>query len=393
MENKKSSDNKHVIAILSTNKIAYSETFIKAHAEKLPAVTKLLHGGWLPLYKDNDEPFLPITKFFKLKCYLRGLFAKRLFNSPLPPDFFHREEISKYLVINKVDAVLAEYGPAGVEIMDICEKLSIPLIVIFHNPGLGANNYQSLNKSNKSYKVLFNKARALIAVSKSIEEILLSSGAMKEKVFYNPCGADTSLFSEGTAGKSPPVFISAGRFADIKAPHLTLLAFKKVVDEIPEAKLLMFGEGALWEACKQMVNALKFSDNVTFFGSKPHKEIADEMKKARAFIQHSVMTSKGEGEGTPVAILEAGAAGIPVISTRHEGIKDVVIHGETGFLVEERDIDGMADYIIKLIKEPEVAEIMGKKAQKHIRENHSMEKSINKLWNIIKKCIEENKQV
>src|SRR5438132_3366189 len=112
------------------------------------------------------------------------------------------------------------------------------------------------------------------------------------------------------------------------------------------------------------------------------------MRRARCFVQHSIVAPSGDSEGTPVSILEAGATGLPVVSTRHAGIPDVVIEGETGFLVDEGDVHGMAEYMLRMIKEPELAGRMGAVAQKHIQENFSRARSLNRLWSIIESCIE-----
>jgi glycosyltransferase involved in cell wall biosynthesis len=107
------------------------------------------------------------------------------------------------------------------------------------------------------------------------------------------------------------------------------------------------------------------------------------MREVRAFVLHSVTTSEDDVEGTPVAVLEAGAASLPVVSTRHAGIKDVVIHGETGFLVDEGDVQGMACYMVELARDPGLAARLGQRAREHVCENFSMEKSLTTLWGII----------
>ena len=95
----------------------------------------------------------------------------------------------------------------------------------------------------------------------------------------------------------------------------------------------------------------------------------------------------GDSEGTPVAILEAGAAGLPVVATRHAGIKDVVIERETGFLVDEGDIGTMADHMIQLAQSPSFAGTMGQQARKHIAGNFSLEKGIGRLWTVLENAI------
>jgi len=117
-----------------------------------------------------------------------------------------------------------------------------------------------------------------------------------------------------------------------------------------------------------------------------------EMSQARAFVQHSVEASDGDCEGMPVSILEAGATGIPVVSTRHGGIPDAVIEGKTGLLVDERDVAGMAQHMFQLAKHPALADQLGRAARVKMRSEFSMERSISRLWYIIESCITNSRR-
>ena len=137
-----------------------------------------------------------------------------------------------------------------------------------------------------------------------------------------------------------------------KAPHLVLATFARVLRECPDARLHFIGDGALLGVCRDLAAALGIDHAVTFLGAQPHDIVEREMRQARALVQHSVIASNGDSEGTPVAILEAGAMGLPVVATRHAGIPDVVADGVTGFLVEERDVCGMATHMLALARNP-----------------------------------------
>jgi glycosyltransferase involved in cell wall biosynthesis len=107
------------------------------------------------------------------------------------------------------------------------------------------------------------------------------------------------------------------------------------------------------------------------------------MRKARAFVQHSMQANDGDSEGTPLAILEAGASGLPVVSTRHAGIPDVVLDSDTGLLVEEGDVDGMAQCMIRLAESPKLALELGTAARERIAEDFTLDASIRGLWRIV----------
>ncbi len=111
------------------------------------------------------------------------------------------------------------------------------------------------------------------------------------------------------------------------------------------------------------------------------------MRQVRAFVQHSVEAENGDSEGTPVAVLEAQCSGLPVVATRHAGIADVVIDGETGFLSEEGDVDRMAQNMIKVLIMPsEQLNAISMNARQRILTHFGSDQTINKLAGIIKQA-------
>jgi glycosyltransferase involved in cell wall biosynthesis len=279
------------------------------------------------------------------------------------------------------DAVLAEYGPTGADLVDACHQAGIPLIVHFH--GYDTSHRRNLDEMKDRYPVLFRGAAAIVAVSHAMRRALIELGAPAEKVHWNPYGVDCTAFEGATPAEAPPLFIAVGRFCEKKAPDLTLRAFAEVLRAFPDARLRMVGFGPLMDPSVQLAQDLGISDAVTIVGPCPPRVVQEEMRRARCFVQHSVVASDGDSEGTPVAILEAGASGLPVVSTRHAGITDVVIEGETGFLVEERDVPGMADRMLRLAVDPALAGQMGRAARSWIEAEFSIPKRVGNLWEII----------
>lgn len=370
----------HVVCVLAPQQDAYSQTFIRAHKEYLPATTISLYAKGYETFADDAGPLV--------KPELAGRLSRAILRRSLKldPQYFQQRALRRFLVRNKVAAVLAEFGPTATLVMDVCRELHIPLIAHFH--GFDAYRRNTLASYGRRYPELFSTAAAVIAVSRDMEKQLLSLGAPADKLHYNSCGVDTSVFHGATPQNNPPEFITVGRFVDKKAPHLALLAFKQTVEKYPEARLVMIGDGPLWEACHQLTRSLHLSDAVELRGPRPQSEVAELMQKGRAFVQHSVRTRNGDSEGTPVAVLEAAASGLPVVSTRHAGIKDAVIDGRTGLLVDEGDVDGMARHMIRLAAEPGLAAQLGQAGREWISSEYSMEKSIGRLWSIIEAAIE-----
>jgi glycosyltransferase involved in cell wall biosynthesis len=213
---------------------------------------------------------------------------------------------------------------------------------------------------------LFKIAAALVVVSRDMEKQLAALGAPPEKIHYNPCSVDMDEFQGADPGNAAPTFMATGRYVNKKGPHLTLLAFATVVAACPDARLIMVGDGYLRPACEDLVRALGIEKAVQFIGFLPHTSVATLMRNIRGFVQHSIEAFDGDSEGTPVAIMEAAATGLPILATSHAGIKEVVKHGETGFLVEPGDIDSMAEHWINLARDPALAGRMGMAGRGHI---------------------------
>lgn len=355
---------------------APSETFIRAHLEGLPARVLLVHG-WRPTVGERPVLSLPTRVAHKL--------GRMLFNASL-----ERETTAAYIKAFtkfRPKAVLAEYGTAGAQTVEACRRLRIPLIVHFH--GFDASVRSVLEEHAQSYPIMFREAAAIIVVSRAMQQKLISLGAPSEKVHYNPYGIDCKLFGGALPEEASPVFLAVGRFVEKKAPQLTLKAFAEVHRVEPSAQLRMIGDGPLLDECQELARQLGIDRAVSFLGLQPPDVVQREMRQARCFVQHSIEASNGDCEGTPVGILEAGASGLPVVSTRHAGIPDVVLEGETGLLVDERDIAGMAQHMIALVRSPQLAGRLGRNARQHIEQHISREQSLGRLWAIIQAAIAE----
>lgn len=364
------------LVIVKNREVGISETFIRAHVERLPATTCLVHG--LPPRREGlAVPALPLLDRAETK--LRRLLGR---NRPS-----HTRWTACYLRLFsefKPTAVLAEYGPTGVLVRPACARLGLPLIVHFH--GYDASDRSVIEEYRDEYRILFREAQALVAVSEPMRRALIELGADPAKVHYNPCGVEVERFDPGNPAETDCIFLAVGRLVEKKAPHLLLLAFARVVSQQPEARLRVVGDGPLLGICKDLVRALEIEHAVEFLGALPHGAVLQEMRRARAFVQHSVVADSGDSEGTPVAVMEAGAAALPVVATRHAGIPAVVVENQTGLLVNERDVVAMGDAMLRLARRPDLAREMGLEARSRVSAHFGLSGSIEHLWSIIEEA-------
>jgi glycosyltransferase involved in cell wall biosynthesis len=362
---------------------SYSETFIVNQLARMPGTVVPIYGEF-PYCTWKGEPLVPgPMRLLRREGQRIHPLIQRLASEAA------ERKMSRFLRRWKIDVILAQYATTAVSLLAVSQRAGVSLVAHFH----GCDAYESniLAEYADGYRRLFAQASALICVSEAMREKLLELGAPGAKLFVNPCGIDVDHFSPADAAGNPPVFVAVGRFVEKKAPLLTLLAFQRVVQECPQARLVMAGDGPLLEVCRQTVRALGMKDSVSLRGRLTPAEVIKEMGAGRAFVQHSVVAGSGDSEGTPVAILEAGARALPVVSTRHGGIRQAVVDGETGFLVEEGDIDGMAAAMLRLAGDPELAGEMGRRAREHITRYYSLERRIETLLSILREAAAERK--
>lgn len=363
------------IALLSPSKNAYSETFIQQHRNYLAGNVVFYFNGNLPLENDLDGRVA--------SDYDRTLYKIR---NKLKKNKFTYDEVAliKSFKKHKIDVVVAEYGVVGTAVLDLCIFLKLPLIPIFH--GYDASQYDIIERYKARYLKLFNYVNNVIAVSEKIAERLIELGCSSSKITVTPCAPDDSFFDIQPVFENKNI-VGVGRFVDKKAPYYNILAFKKVLEQHPDAKLTLAGNGPLHQTCVNLVKYLSIGANVDLVGIISPKELEVIFKKSSVFVQHSIIAINGDSEGTPVAILEASAAGLPVVSTIHAGIPDVVKNNETGFLVQEHKVDEMANKISVLLDDLELAAKMGESGRLLVKNNFSKKIHIKILNNVLSNSI------
>jgi len=327
------------VAVVSPSLEQYSETFIRTHIDHLPFEVRTVSGSRLDMV-DGDS-LLRETRAERLSHYP----ARKL--GRFDEDRFAATRQARWLSVERIDVVLAEYGFTATRFLPACRLAAVPLVAHFH--GYDAHNREAIAAHGGGYGCLFREAAAVVGVSRTMGERLVALGAAPERLHHIPYWVAPDEFEFRPSGTSVPSVLAVGRFVEKKAPHLTLLAFAKVLEALPEARLEMAGEGALLGPCRWLARSLGIEQAVTFLGSKNHDWVKKAMQRSRAFVQHSVEATNGDSEGTPVAVLEAQCSGLPVVATRHTGIADVVVDGETGFLCDEGDVETMAGNMVRVL--------------------------------------------
>jgi glycosyltransferase involved in cell wall biosynthesis len=227
--------------------------------------------------------------------------------------------------------------------LGLCQSLKLPLLVSFR--GVDASHMLNDPRYVTSLRELFVYAH-LVVMSHAMGERLIGLGANPERTHYLPTGiplddfppAERRPLHEKTALGEPITFLQISRFKEKKGHQITLHAFKEFLPAYPQSTLILAGDGDTLPAAKTLAGELGLGDRVKFLGEIPPNQVPSLLAAADVFVHHSITASDGDQEGTPNAVLEAMATGLPVISSHHAGIPDVITDGQNGYLVEERNI-------------------------------------------------------
>lgn len=270
-----------------------------------------------------------------------------------------REHILRFWRQHGVTAVLAEFGPLGCWIAPVARAAGLPVFVYFR--GYDASSRLRSAGTVQAYQRLMRQVDGVFAVSAFLVENLRRAGVTHANTHVIPSGTNPQVFSPGT--KDPALVVTVGRFIAKKRPEANVRAFAAAVARWPTLRLQMVGDGPQLEACRALARELGVESHVDFLGVQDHTAIAALLARARVFLQHSATAPSGETEGLPSSIQEAMAAATVVVSTRHAGIPEIVVDGQTGWLVDEGDDAAYARALMKVFEDPARADAMARQAR------------------------------
>ena len=291
--------------------------------------------------------------------------------------------------VHQPDVLLAEFGFHAVRMMDAARWSGLPMVVHFR--GSDASADRRLRPLAERYRQLMALAQGFIVKSRPMREVLLAFGASPDRIIISPSGADGSLFVDAAPAEAPPTVLFVGRLVEKKGPLDALEAFARARQcSAEQARLIVVGDGPLREALLARVEALQLQDHVQLLGLQPPERIAQLMRQSRCLLLPSRVASDGDAEGCPVAVLEAQVAGLPVVSTRHAGIPEVVQNGTTAFLAEEGDVKALAQGLERLLCNAELAGRMGDAASRYARARFTVQQHTNAVSELLKRTVQRS---
>ncbi|MDQ0458003.1 glycosyltransferase [Rhizobium paknamense] len=257
--------------------------------------------------------------------------------------------------LNSFDVLLAHFGDNGIRVCRHKKRGLVhpPLVTIFHGADVGVPR-----KENRlgDYRDLFRLGALNLPVNGHFREVLIGAGASPDKVEVHHMGIDVEQIPFRWRDRQGDILqlISVCRLAEKKGIEFSLRALGQLTTARPELdwRYTIIGDGPLRGELEKLSADLGIAERVQFLGSQPHKVVKNWLARAHVFVLPSVTAQNGDVEGIPVALMEAMAAGLTVVSTRHSGIPELIEHGVGGFLSPERDVEALAANLAWIIEHP-----------------------------------------
>ncbi len=299
------------------------------------------------------------------------------------------------IVSNNIHLIHAHFGVDAVYALKLAKKNNVPLITTFHGYDITRlPKFTLFPLSWMIYNIYFEKLKkegdVFIAVSNYIKEKLEKAGFPKEKIVLHHIGIDVDKIPYKKVRNNREVTILAvGRLTEKKGTIYLLKAFEELYQKHKNIKLILVGDGPLKEKLMQFTDDLKSKSKIVFKGALKHIEVINEMLNADIFCFPSITAGDGDQEGLGMVQLEAAATGLPVVASDSGGIKDGIIHNQTGYLVREKDVKQLTEGIGILIENKKLREELGSHGRENMEKNFNINTQSKMLEQIYKETVEK----
>ncbi|MDY7080774.1 MAG: glycosyltransferase [Chloroflexota bacterium] len=356
-------------------------------------------------YRGTVSQRMPANRFLRLAKTI-GLIITSFHKNPLPllrslnVFKFGREAASLSLFyqvlpfldkdLTRYDIVHCHFGPNG-NLAARLKGIGVikgKVITTFHS-GFDLAMYL-MRKGDHAYDHLFEMGDLFLPISERWKEQLIRLGCDEQKIVVHRMGVDTSKLvlspqQPGDDGKL--CVLTIARLVEKKGVQYGIQAVAKALKKYPHIEYRIAGDGPLREELESLVEALGVANNVILLGWKRQEEIIELIQDVDLLLAPSVTSVDGDQEGIPVVLMEALARGLPVLSTQHSGIPELVQDGVSGFLVPERDVDALTEKLEHLVEHPEMWSEMGQAGRDYVERHYDIHALNDKLVQLYQRVL------
>lgn len=290
--------------------------------------------------------------------------------------------------LDSYDIIYCQFGETGKELIDFLQDSVLAhakIVTCFRGADVTSHEPEY-------YQRLFDQGTLFLPVCEHFKNKLIDLGCSAQKIIVHRSAIDTHFFllkkgalmhpsrsidQTGDAGQIK--LVSVCRITDKKGLLYSLQAVALLVPKYPNLHYTIIGSGKRYDQTIKKINALNIPNNVTLLGYQPQDEIVKHLHNADIFILASITPKDNNQEGIPNSLKEAMACGLPVISTYHAGIPELIEHNKSGLLVPEKDADAIAQQVSYLIENKHVWPELCRCARQEIEKNYEKKKVNKKL--------------
>lgn len=288
------------------------------------------------------------------------------------------------------DIIFAQFGREGRVGLNLRKKgVTGKLVTCFR----GDEVAKPLHTNSTYYDELFATGDLFLPVCDYFKQALLAAGCPQEKTVILHSGINLAKFpfklKKPPSSTDPIKLITVCRLTEKKGIYYSIKAVEKLVKEFPNITFTIIGDGKERKNLYMLIKKLDLKKQVKILTWLPHEKVADKLHQSHIFIHPSLVATNGGLEGIPNTLKEAMACGLPVISTYHSGIPELIHHNVSGFLVQEKSVMSLVKRVKKLINQPELWQSMALAARKHVEQTFDMHTLNDQLELLLYKVINE----
>ena len=270
-----------------------------------------------------------------------------------------------------VSLIHAHFGHQGARCLRARSGSGLPMLTSFY--GADATQDARLPQWRRRYRRLFAAGEGFLVEGNAMKAQLVAIGCPEEKVRVHHLGVEVERipFQERVA-QDRVRFLICAAFREKKGIPYALQALARARQlRIFPFEVTLVGDGPQRREIEQWVDRLGWAGQVGFRGTRSYAQVLEELARAHLLLQTSVTAASGDTEGgAPVILLDAQAAGVPVVATRHADIPEYVVDRVSGLLAPEKDVEALADCIVQLVEAPQRWAAMGRAGRRHVETHY-----------------------
>ena len=273
-----------------------------------------------------------------------------------------------------VRLIHAHFGPAGTAALRFQRRLGVPLVTSFYGFDLSVLPHRRTWRQR--YRRLFDEGDLFLVKGTVMRQALIALGCPAEKVQIQHIAVDVGriAFRARVPPKDtdPLTLLFCGRLIPKKGLLDALEAVARIRRSLPRLEFRIIGDGPQRTQAQQKIRALGLTPLTTWVGTVSHRRFYEELDRAHVLLAPSRTAPDGDMEGgAPTVLIEAQAAGLPIVASRHCDIPEVVPDTRSGLLAPEGDHEAFAQRLLEVLTHPERWQALGRAGRTHVEADYN----------------------